>query len=117
MTAAITRTEHTAAQLRRKAAQAADTAVARRRLALALVLDGHTREAAARAASMERQTLRNWVHRYNAAGVDGLSNRHGGGTKPRLSAEQEAEVADWIRRGPDLAADGIVRCAGSCPGW
>jgi transposase len=38
-----------------------------------------------------------------------LGTRHGGGSKPRLSAAQEAEAADWIRRGPDLAADGIVR--------
>lgn len=109
MTVAITRTEHTAAELRRQAAQAADTAVARRLLALALVLDGYKRAEAARAAGMDRQTLCDWVHRYNAAGVEGLDNRHGGGTKPRLSAEQEAEVADWIRHGPDPVVDGVVR--------
>jgi transposase len=41
--------------------------------------------------------------------VAGLSNRHGGGAKPRLSAEQEAEVAGWLRTGPDLATDKVVR--------
>lgn len=109
MTVAIIRTEHSAADLRRRAGRSGDAAVARRLLALALVLDGHRREDAARSAGMDRQTLRDWVHRYNADGVAGLGDRHGGGVKPRLSAEQEAVVAGWIRRGPDVAVDGIVR--------
>jgi len=109
MTVAITRTEHTAAELRRLAGQADDAAVARRLLALALVLDGHKREDAARLAGMNRQALRDWVHRYNADGVKGLADRHGGGVEARLSAEQKAEVAGWIRTGPDLARDKVVR--------
>lgn len=109
MTVSITRTEHTAADLRRLAARSDDAAVARRLLALALVLDGHKREDAARLAGMDRQTLRDWVHRYNADGLAGLSDRHAGGVKPRLSPGQEAEVADWMRAGPDLEVDGIVR--------
>ena len=64
---------------------------------------------AARSAGMDRQTLRDWVHRYNAYGLAGLGDRHGGGAPPRLSPEQEAEVADWIRRGPDVEVDGVVR--------
>ena len=107
MTVAITRTEHTAAMLRRHAAGSASASVARRLLALALVLDGHKREDAARAAGMDRQTLCDWVHRYNAHGIAGLGDRHGGGAPPRLSPEQEAEVADWMRTGPDVEKDGI----------
>ena len=53
--------------------------------------------------------MRDWVHRYNADGVPGLADRHGGGVARRLSAEQEAEVADWIRKGPDLEKDKVVR--------
>ena len=109
MTVAITRTEHTATELRRHAAGSADISVVRRLLALAMVLDGHKREDAARSAGMDRQTLRDWVHRYNADGLAGLGDRHGGGAQPRLSPEQEAEIASWIRRGPDVAADGVVR--------
>ena len=109
MTIMITRTEHTATALRRHAACSADASVARRLLALALILDGHKRADAARAAGMDRQTLRDWVHRYNADGLAGLGDRHGGGASPRLSPEQEAEVADWIRTGPDVEADGVVR--------
>ena len=109
MTVAITRTEHTAAMLRRYAASSADAAVVRRLLALALVLDGHKREDAARATGMDRQTLCDWVHRYNAGGLAGLGDRHGGGAPSRLSPEQETEVANWIRTGPDVEVDGVVR--------
>jgi len=109
MTVAITRTELDAAELRRSAAGSADVAIARRLLALALILDGHKRADAARAAGMDRQTLRDWVYRYNADGVRGLGDRHGGGVQSRLAPEQEAAVADWIRRGPDVAVDGVVR--------
>jgi len=109
MTVGITRTEHTAADLRRLAAGSGDAAVVRRLLALALVLEGCKREAAARIAGMDRQALRDWVHRYNADGVAGLADRHGGGVDRRLSAEQEAEVAGWMRKGPDLERDKVVR--------
>ena len=101
--------EHTAADLRWLAGQSGDAAVTRRLLALALILDGHERADAARLAGMDRQALRDWVHRYNADGVAGLADRHGGGVARRLSAEQEAEVAGWIRTGPDLARDKLVR--------
>jgi len=66
MTIAITRHEPGAGDLRREAARCRDARAARRMLALALVLEGSSREDAARAAGMDRQTLRDWVHRYNA---------------------------------------------------
>jgi len=78
-------------------------------LALALVLDGCKRADAARLSGMDRQALRDWVHRYNAHGVAGLADRHGGGAARRLSAEQEKEIAEWVRAGPDLAKDKVVR--------
>ena len=78
----ITRTEHSAAELRGVAAKSKDAAVVRRLLALALVLEGHSREAAARTNGMDRQTLRDWVHRYNAGGVGGLRSGAGGGPEP-----------------------------------
>jgi len=107
---AISRTELDAAGLRRAAGCERDAAASRRMLALALVLEGLTRTEAARAAGMDRQTLRDWVHRYNAEGLAGLRDRVGEtGPKRRLSPEQETELADWVRRGPDLATDGVVR--------
>ena len=105
----ITRMDLDAAGLRRAARRSCDVASSRRMLALALVLEGQSRAAAARAAGMDRQTLRDWVIRYNAEGLSGLSDRHGGGPQRRLSPEQEAELAEMVRRGPDPAEHGVVR--------
>ena len=106
----IVRLDMDAAGLRRAAGRSRDAAAARRMLALALVLEGQSRKAAAESCGMDRQTLRDWVHRYNAEGLAGLSDRQGAvGPKRRLSPEQEAEIAEWVRRGPDLAVHGVVR--------
>jgi len=109
MAVAITREGLSAADLRREAARSRDANAARRMLAIALVLDGHSREAAAEACGMDRQTLRDWVHRYNAEGLAGLVNRRAPGPAPRLSAEQEAAVDRWVEQGPELERDGVVR--------
>ena len=109
MAVAITRRELDAGGLRREAVRCRDAKAARRMLALALVLEGGSREAAARAAGMDRQTLRDWVHRYNAEGLPGLRNRRRPGRKPRLTVEQEAELAAAVERGPDPDRDGVVR--------
>ena len=105
----ITRLELDAAGLRRAAGRSRDAAAARRMLALALALEGKTRTEAAQAAGMYRQTLRDWVHRYNEEGLPGLSDRHAGDTRPLLSPAQQAEVAEWVWQGPDLAEHGVVR--------
>jgi len=65
----ITRLELSAAELRDRAVKTEDGAVVRRLLGIALVLEGHSREAAATAIGMDRQTLCDWIHRYNASGV------------------------------------------------
>jgi transposase len=109
MAVEVTRRDLSAAELRREAARSRDANAARRMLAIALVLDGHPREDAAEACGMDRQTLRDWVHRYNAEGVAGPSNRRAPGPAPRLSAEQEAAVDRWVEQGPELARDGVVR--------
>jgi transposase len=110
MTVSITRTEHTPLDLRREGGRTADARASRRMLALALVMEGESRAAAARQCGMDRQTLRDWVHRYNAAGLAGLSDRpHGGGAQSKLTTAQEAELAEWVRTGPDLETDGVVR--------
>ena len=58
---------------------------------------------------MDRQTLRDWVHRYNAEGLAGLRDRPRSGRKPRLTPEQEAELAAVVEQGPDPDRDGVVR--------
>src|ERR671929_221852 len=109
MTVAVTRQELGAVELRREAKRCRDAAAARRMLALALVLDGASRAEAAWAAGMDRQTLRDWVHRYNAEGLAGLGDRRRPGPRPRLSPEQEAGLATAVERGPDPDRDGVVR--------
>jgi transposase len=105
----ITRLDLDAVGLRRAAAGSAGADAARRMLALALVLEGRSRHEAAASCGMDRQTLRDWVHRYNAEGLAGLSNKVAPGAAPRLTAEQSAVVAEWVRSGPDCAKDGVVR--------
>ncbi len=109
MAVAITRTELDAAGLRDAATRNKDAAASRRMLALALVLEGRNRTEAARAAGMDRQTLRDWVHRYNAEGIAGLSDAPRSGRPPALSGERMQELKELVLAGPDLERDGAVR--------
>ena len=107
---AVTRTEYTATDLRRESGRARDGSAARRMLAIALVLEGASREEAARTCGMDRQTLRDWVHRFNDQGLAGLSNdTTKSGRRARLTPEQKAELAEVVRKGPDVKVDGVVR--------
>jgi transposase len=96
-------------------------------LAMALALEGRSRTEAAGLCGMDRQTLRDWAkpakgsgwrsqlewlaggHRYNDLGLPGLCDRVPPGSKPRLSPEQEAEVAKMVHEGPALSEHGVVR--------
>ena len=106
---AITRPELTAAELRAASAKSRDAQAARRMLAIALVMEGSDRTTAARSCGMERQTLRDWVHRYNAEGIAGLVDRPRPGRPPRLSPGQVAALVEVVEAGPEVAVDGVVR--------
>jgi transposase len=105
----ITRTEHTSADLRMLSGKCTDGAQVRRLLALALVLDGCRRSEAAALNGMDRQTLRDWVHRYNADGVEGLKSRQPPGRVPALTEQQMAELRELVVKGPDPAKHEVVR--------
>jgi transposase len=105
----IRRRNLTARELRAASAKARDARAARRMLAIALVLEGKDRKTAAETCGMDRQTLRDWVHRYNAQGLAGLENRKGRGRPSRLTTEQKAELAALVESGPDTEQDGVVR--------
>jgi transposase len=105
----ITRLDMTASELRAAAKRAKDGSAARRMLALAMVFDGADRKTAAKTCGMDRQTLRDWVHRYNAEGLSGLYDRQLPGPAPKLSGEQLAELAGLVEAGPDPARHGVVR--------
>ena len=101
MTVKITRTEFSAEELRRQAGRVRDANQSRRLLALASILDGAARDEAARNAGMDRQTLRDWVHRYNAEGVEGLLDRPRSGRKPRLNEDQLIQLDKIVEKQPD----------------
>ena len=105
----ITRTDRTAASLRGLAAKSNDAGQVRRLLALALILEGYTRHEAARQAGMDRQTLRDWVHRYNAGGAGNLRSVRTGGHPASLTPAQMAELKTLTIKGPDPEKDGVVR--------
>src|SRR6202167_4289381 len=96
MAVSITRMDLDASGLRRAAAQSRDSAASRRMLALALVLEGRSRSEAAVLNGMDRQTLRDWVHRYNEAGIEGLKSRKSPGREPYLTTPQMAELRELV---------------------
>ena len=96
-------------ELRRQARREHDGRVSARLIALANALDGMDRATAARLAGMDRQTLRDWVHRYNAEGMAGLSNRPLPGRSPKLTEGQMASLKWIVLRGPDPAVDRVGR--------
>ena len=106
---AITRLDLTASGLRAASRRAKNVSAARRMLCLAMVLDGSDRKTAAEACGMDRQTLGDWVHRYNAEGLRGLYDLKRPGARPKLTAEQIADLARLVEAGPDPACHGVVR--------
>jgi transposase len=103
------RDDYSAEELRAVARRSKDVNQSRRLLSLAAVRDGMDRGEAAKIGGMDRQTLRDWVHRFNAAGPDGLFDNWTDGPTPRLSPDQRAELAKIVETGPDRKVDGVVR--------
>ena len=69
----------------------------------------HSREAAAEANGMTRQTLRDWVHRFNADGVTGLRSRTSPGRPPALNETRREELKTIVLEGPDPERHRVVR--------
>ncbi len=109
MALAITRSDLSAADLRAAARRAEDGDQACRLVALAFVLEGAPRGVAARAGGMDRQTLRDWVIRFNEQGPDGLINIPSPGVPPKLDDTHRAFLARLVEKGPIPAVHGVVR--------
>ena len=103
------RTDYTAGEVRRFAKRAKDAAQARRLLAIAAVLEGASREDAAKLGGMDRQTLRDWVIRFNERGPEGLINIASPGAPGKLDDEHKAFLARLVEEGPIPAVHGVVR--------
>jgi transposase len=104
---AITRQDHSAADLRRVAGGSREGALVRR--LLALVLEGCSRGGAARQSGMDRQTPCDWVHRYETEGVGGLGSRRSPGRAPALSQGRMAALKTLVIDGPDPERHKVVR--------
>jgi len=107
--AIVVRTDYTSGDVRRVAQRVKNAAQARRLLAIAAVLDGSSREQAAKIGGMDRQTLRDWVIRFNAQGPDGLVNKSSPGAPGKLTDEHKAFLTRLVEEGPIPAIDGVVR--------
>lgn len=103
------RTDYSAEELRRLARGCGSSRQCARLLALAGVAEGLSRGEAARLGGMDRQTLRDWVHRFNVEGPEGVVDCQAPGPQPRLSPEQRQVLAEIVDQGPDPDRDGLVR--------
>lgn len=109
MPAVALRDDFDAVGLRDLAKRSRSPRQARRLLALAAVYDGMSRAEAAKVGGMDRQTLRDWAHRFNAEGPDGLIDRPSPGRPRWLSDDQMRELAKVVETGPDPAEHDVVR--------
>jgi transposase len=103
------RTDYASGKLRRFAQRAKNAAQTCRLLAIAAVLDGASREDAAKIGGMDRQTLRDWVIRFNEQGPDGLINIPSPGAPAKLDNAHKAFLARLVDEGPIPAIHGVVR--------
>ena len=74
--------------------------VCRRLLALRQLALGHSIEQAAQASLMSASQIYNWIHRYEAQGLEGMRDRPRCGAPQRLKREREAEFVQRVLQGP-----------------
>jgi transposase len=103
------RDDYDSIELRDLAKRNRDPRQVRRLLSLAAVYDGMSRAEAAKVGAMDRQTLRDWAHRFNEEGPEGLKHRAGAGRPRLLTQEQMSELSVIVETGPDPEVDGVVR--------
>src|ERR1039457_4691514 len=103
------KTDYSSAEVCGLAKRTKDAAQARRLLAVAVILDGASREEAAKTGGMDRQTLRDWVIRFNEQRPDGLINIPSPGAPAKLDEEHKAFLARIVDEGPTPAIHGVAR--------
>ncbi|HKE21740.1 MAG TPA: helix-turn-helix domain-containing protein [Bryobacteraceae bacterium] len=98
--------------MRRRARRERDGRISARLIAIANALEGMDRASAARLAGMDRQTLCDWVHRYNAEGVAGLCNRPAPGLSAKNRCWPSRKVRIWLCRNSNSLSIPLGRCEG-----
>ena len=94
-------------ELRRLSRNEPNRRAALRMLAIANALEGMERKEAARLADMSDQALCDAILRYNAEGIEGLSDRPRSGRPRHLDADQESELYQLVIDGPDVEKEGL----------
>ena len=87
------RADYTSGEVRRLAQRAKDAGQARRLLAIVAVLDGSSRDEAARVGGMDRQPVRDWVIRFNEQTSEGQINMSSPGAPAKLKPEHKIFLA------------------------
>jgi hypothetical protein len=114
------REDYLAKELRALARRSKDVNQGRRLLSLAAVRDGMDRGSAAKIGGMDRQTLRDWVHRFNRSGPEGLIDNWTEGPSPACrksnwpSSRRSSRVARTVRK-MALSGGGASISSGSSP--
>ena len=103
------RNDFDAERVRVLAARSDDGNQARRLLSMAAIYDGMDRACAAGIGGMDRQTLRDWVHRFNAGGPAGLIDRKPNGALRRLTPSQMAALSRAIEGDLYIGVDGLCQ--------
>lgn len=101
-------THFTRSDFKRLIRNESDARVRQRLTGIMHVAQGKTVPIAAQAISLHERKLCNWVHRFNAEGLDGLRDRPRSGRPHQLTEEQKQAFKTRIEAGP-TEADGVIR--------
>ena len=110
------REDYSADDLWRLACKARHGAQTRRLMALAALVEGQSRAEVAPVGLMDRQTLRDWVIRFNAEGPEGLIDKSSPGRPPKLTPAQRVEEGPG-RHDPRLVRWRRADLAGAIKPW
>jgi transposase len=92
-------TDLTPDDLARIAKKELNPRVRQRLLAIRLVIMGNTVPQAAKTVGLKQRQSRNWIHRFNAEGLDGLRDRPRPGQPAKLPRQKEHAFRERIVKG------------------
>src|ERR1700681_4799876 len=84
----------------KQAKQQMDAKVRARMLAIAAILEGKKRTAAAKIAGIKLTNIRRWILRFNEKGFEGLQAIKQQGRPPLRTPESEAFLKERVLQGP-----------------
>ena len=101
------RTQGDCDELKRRIKREPDAQQRDRFRAALLALEGNTTLAIADTLARSRKFVQRWAYRYRDKGIEAITQKPLGGTKPKLDAPQQIEFITRFKAGP-IEADGAV---------